>query len=101
MIALSQSRIDAYYAQLWSLALFLQSSPLYGPRVRRLLADASAGTLVQALAGTSVTPQEIQNYSEHWNTVAGPVYMEKYLSTDLDALDHDYQIWLHEFVRGN
>lgn len=101
VIKMSQSSIDAYYAQLWSFTLFLESSPLYAQRLRRLVADAATGTLVQALDGTSVTPQEIQNYTEHWNTVAGPVYLEKYISRDLDPLEHDYHLWLQQFLRDN
>ena len=94
-----QSKIDAYYAQLWSFTLFLQHSPAYAPRLRSLLADAGAGRLTQALAGTSVTPEEIARFSEHWNAVAGPVYLEKYINTDMRRLEEEYLEWAREFAK--
>jgi hypothetical protein len=100
VIKLSQARVDAYYAQLWSFVFFLKQSPLYGPRLQRLLADAARGTLTQALAGTSVTPEEIAAFSEHWNLVAGPVYLQKYLS-DIPSLEHEYIVWLQQFLRND
>ena len=99
IIRLPQSSIDAYYAQLWSLVLFLQSSPTYAPRLEELLRDAGAGRLVSALAGTSVTQAEIDNFTEHWNTVAGPRYLQKYLAPDPAVLESDYLTWVRQFVR--
>ncbi len=46
-----QAKIDAYYAELWSFVLFLENSPAYSPKLRRLLADASAGKLTEAAQG--------------------------------------------------
>ena len=101
VIKMPQPAIDAYYAQLWSLVLFLQQSPLYAPRLGALLADAGAGRLTRALEGTTVTPQEIANFTEHWNTVAGPVYLQKYLNPDIIALEREYLAWMRDFVRSN
>ncbi len=98
VIKMPQAKIDAYYAQLWSLVLFLQKSPAYGPRLQHLLADAAAGKLTQSLAGTSVTQQEIDDFTEHWNTVAGAVYLEKYINGSLDSLDAEYRNWLDHFT---
>jgi hypothetical protein len=97
VIKMSQPNIDAYYSQLWSFVLFLQQSPVYGPKLQSLLADATAGKLTYLLKGTSVTQVEIDNFSEHWNTVAGPLYAQKYLNADLDALEKEYTQWLKTF----
>ncbi len=100
VIKMPQQRIDAYYAQLWSLVLFLEQSPAYRPRLQALLADASAGRLTEALAGTTVTRRQIDNFTEHWNSVAGPVYTQKYFNPDLDALEKEYLAWMKEFSRS-
>jgi hypothetical protein len=99
VIRMPQASIDAYYAQLWSLVLFLQHSPVYAPRLKTLLRDAGDGRLTPALAGTSVTQAEIDNFTEHWNSVAGPAYTQKYLNNDLPALERDYRDWLRQFSR--
>jgi hypothetical protein len=98
VISKSQAQIDAYYAQLWSFTLFLRQSPLYAPRLANLLADARNGKLVNALAGTSVSQREIDNFTEHWNTVAGPLYLRKYIAPDLDALEIEYLDWMRRFI---
>jgi hypothetical protein len=98
VIRLPQQKIDAYYAQLWSFVLFLEQSPTYEPRLKLLLADAVAGKLAQSLAGTSVTKAEIDNFTEHWNTVAGPVYLKKYFNPNLDALEAEYMTFIRNFV---
>jgi hypothetical protein len=98
VIKLPQKHIDSYYAQVWSLVLFLKSSPVYAPRLQNMLNDASAGKLTQSLAGTGVTQHEIDNFTERWNTVAGPVYMGKYISSDLPGLQREYETWAREFT---
>jgi len=100
VIKMPQQRIDAYYAQLWSLVLFLEQSPEYRPRLQALLADATSGKLTQALAGTNVTRRQIDNFTEHWNAVAGPVYTQKYFNSDLGELEKEYVAWMKEFARS-
>ena len=92
-----QADIDIYYAQLWSFVLFLEESDVYRPRLGSLLADATAGKLTPALKGTTVTQREIDGFTEHWNTVAGPVYAEKYLNGDLRVLEGEYLAWARKF----
>lgn len=98
VIKLPQRQIDSYYGELWSLVLFLENTPRYKPGLSRLLADATSGHLAQNLAGTGVTPAEITNFTEHWNAVAGPLYLKKYINPDLDALNKEYVAWLHQFT---
>jgi hypothetical protein len=98
VIKLPQKHIDSYYAEVWSLVLFLKSSPVYAPRLQKMLNDASAGKLTQALAGTDVTQREIDNFTERWNTVAGPIYLRKYITTDTAGLQREYEAWAREFT---
>jgi hypothetical protein len=100
VIKLPQRQIDAYYAQLWSLVLFLQNSPKYKPGLTRLLGDASNGKLAANLAGTGVTQAEIDNFTERWNAVAGPVYLQKYINGDIAELEREYTEWLRQFTDG-
>jgi hypothetical protein len=94
-----QPRIDAYYAQLWSLVQFLRESPEYGPKLKTLLADAGAGKLAESLKETSVTQREIDAFTEHWNAVAGPVYLRKYIQQDLEKLEGEYLAWVRNYLR--
>jgi len=93
-----QKDIDSYYAELWSLVLFMKGSPTYEPRVRNLLDDARDGKLTASLAGTGVTQQEIDNFTEKWNSVAGPTYFRKYITTDPDAMQREYEAWARELT---
>ncbi len=47
VIKMPQKHIDSYYAQLWSLVLFLKSSPTYAPRLQTMLNDAGTGKLTR------------------------------------------------------
>jgi len=97
VIKMSQKHVDAYYAQLWSLTLFLQQSK-YNTGLQELLADAASGKLTQSLAGTGVTAYEISSFSERWNSVAGPTYLRRYIAKDVDALQREYEAWAREFT---
>ncbi len=100
VIGLKQPAIDTYYAELWSFVLFLERSPVYAPRMKVLLADANAGKLAANLAGTSVTQAQIDNFTEHWNSVAGPTYTQKYFNSDLGRLEREYISFLNDFTRS-
>ncbi len=100
VIKLPQKHIDSYYAQLWSMVLFMRNSPMYAPRLQKMLDDARDGKLTEALAGTDVTRREIDNFTEKWNTVAGPVYFKKYITTDLDGFQKEYEAWVRKFTES-
>ncbi len=98
VIKLPQQHIDSYYAQVWSLVLFLKSSPTYAPRLQVMLNDASDGKMTQWLAGSGVTKMEIDHFTERWNTIAGPVYLHKYITADVSGLQREYEAWAREFT---
>ncbi|HVT79598.1 MAG TPA: hypothetical protein VHM90_02985 [Phycisphaerae bacterium] len=99
VIGQPQAKVDAYYAELWSFVRFLEESPAYKPKLRTLLANAHAGLLAASLEGTGVTPREIENFTEHWNAVAGPVYLQKYIDADLNGLEQQYLQWVKAYLR--
>lgn len=95
----SQKQVDAYYAQLWALVLFLEQGK-YRPGLQRLLADARQGTLSQSLAGTGLSQRDIQRYTERWNQTAGPLYLRKYIHHDLHALEKEYIAFMRNLAES-
>ncbi len=85
-----QKSVDAYYAQVWSLALFLENNPRYRTGLVRMLGDARDGRLSLAMIGTGVSRAEVVAYTERWNYYAGPVYMKKYINADLAQFEEEY-----------
>ena len=97
VIVLSQKHVDAYYAQIWSLLLFLEHSH-YRANLQDLLARAREGRLTQSLAGTGVGPFDIANYTERWNQTAGPVYLRKFIASDPKKLEQEYLHFIHDLT---
>ena len=93
-----QKDVDSYYAQLWSFVLFMKSSPVYLPRMQAMLNDARDGKLTAALAGSGVTQAEIDNFTERWNSAAGPIYLRKYITNDPDKMQEEYEAWARKFT---
>lgn len=97
VIKLPPKHIDAYYAQLWGLILFLEHSH-YRSHLARILADARAGTLATKLAGTGLTGPEVSAFTEHWNAVAGPLYLTEYINPNVVELEAEYRRFIRNFT---
>jgi hypothetical protein len=97
VLRMAPKQIDAYYAQLWSLVLFLEHSQ-YRSSLAAVLRDAQAGTLSKKLAGTGLTTGEVAAFTEHWNSVAGPVYLTRYINPDLNQLEKQYRAFISDFT---
>lgn len=80
-------RAVEYYAQLWALGLYLAVEPGRWEGVQRLLRDAAAGRLGQALGRPGPTD-------------LGPVAFTRYITTDLDAADAGYRAFATALVEG-
>jgi len=89
VIKLSDKHVDSYYAQVWSVVLFMEHSH-YKKNLQHLLADATSGKLRDCLNGTGITPGEIEGSSEHWNTLAGPRYFTQYINENIPAFEQEY-----------
>jgi hypothetical protein len=96
----NEKRVAAYYAQLWSLTLFLQHSK-YRDSLAKVLEKAQEGTLRDCLTDTKLTAGDIASFTERWNTIAGPAYMRAYFNPNLEQLDAEYRAFLQEFAGGN
>ena len=82
-----------YYAQVWSLVLFLREDPRYAPGFRRLLADAGTPALRQSASGWRVaTPADA-------HLADGPLIFRHYLSTELTDLTEQYTDFCRKLLR--
>ena len=91
--------VDAYYAQLWAMVLFLEHSA-YKPKLEALLEEARQGKMTRHLVGTNVTPDQISRFSEKWNETAGPLYMRVYLNQNMDQLEKEYLRFIQQLVNS-
>lgn len=99
VVMLPPARIAAYYAQIWSLALFLEHSH-YRAGLVQLLQAARRGSLGKLLLGTGVTKQDMDLGTLHWNRTAGPIYLRAYISPSLRKLDREYQMFMLKLVQS-
>ena len=92
-----QSRVNAYYGQIWSLGLFLEHSR-YRVGLLRLLAAAKAGTLTEALVNSDLTAQDVASADIRWNSIAGPIYFRRYISSHIAAMQKKYLRFIQELT---
>jgi hypothetical protein len=79
-----------YYGQLWALALLLRDRPAYGEGLSRLLADAAAGTLHEAVGVPRHALDAIQRNGRAYNQAISEPLFRHYFSDDLDAFEREY-----------
>lgn len=84
-----QKNVDAYYAQLWSLTLFLENSR-YRAGMVNMIDAARRGTLAGTMDGTGISRAEVAAYTERWNTIAGPLYLRRYIYPDMNVFEAEY-----------
>jgi len=84
------SHAVGYYAQLWALANFIRSHPLYSEGLRRLFADAEAGRFRQALNIPPSVLRQLTRRGRRYNQTLAEPLMRHYITEDLDAFDREY-----------
>jgi len=88
-----------YYGQLWALAQFIRSNDTYRRGMQRLLANAEAGNLHQALG---MSPQELGNLRRQGKTynktVSLPLF-RAYVSSDLAGFEKEYRAFAQKLAR--
>jgi hypothetical protein len=89
--------VHAYYAEVWSLLLFIEHSR-YKPALMRLLAMARKGQLNSLLAGTGLTAKEENNLTLRWNHVAGEIYLQHFFR-NRPGLKHHYVVFIDHLVQ--
>lgn len=88
--------IDAFYAQSWAFVRFLWEADdgQYRPILRRMLADATAGTL---FPGDPV----LRRNDGTWDAGFARPMLEYYLSSNLDDMDVKFRRYVHALVARN
>lgn len=86
----SPEQIAGFYAQCWGFARFLWEyhGGKYRPALQKMLQDAADGTLYGVAAPRNGAA------ALYWNPRSARPMLEHYLNVDLDALDHEYQVYL-------
>ncbi len=86
----TSERAVSYYAQLWVLSTFLRSHPVYSKGFRRMMADAEAGRMHEALGLPPIALVKLRRRGRTYNqTVSEPLF-RYYINNDLDAFEREY-----------
>ncbi len=84
-------RAVSYYAQLWALVQFLRSRPAYRRGLERLLADAEAGRLHEAMNMPRRRYEALARTGRNYNRRASRPLFAAYVSEDLDRVDDEFR----------
>jgi hypothetical protein len=80
-----------YYGQLWALVRFIRSDPVYSKGLDRLIADAEAGRLHEAIGVPTKALAELRLRGRTYNqTISEPIFRH-YISDDLSAFEKQYK----------
>ncbi len=90
--------IQIYYAEVWSLMLFLEHSR-YRPELLELLTMAEKGQLNKLLIGSGLTAADKADLSLRWNRVAGKVYLRHFF-TSHPHLKQRYVAFIDRLVKS-
>jgi len=80
-----------YYGQLWALVAFLRSRQDYRNGMRRLIADAEAGNLQQALDLSAGEIEALLARGRYYNRAVSEKLFRYYISDDLDRFDREFR----------
>jgi hypothetical protein len=95
----SPQQAVGYYGQLWALVQFIRSVPAYRAGMQRLLADAEAGALHQAM---KVSPQDLaaqRRAGRAYNKAVSLPLFRFYISQDLAGFEKDYKEFAKKLAR--
>jgi len=98
-IAKPEEAPAGYYGQLWALVLYIRSNPAYRAGLARLVADAQADRMHQAIGAT---PQELAQWlaggREYNRKISRPLF-EHYITRDLAAFDKGYLAFARKLAK--
>jgi hypothetical protein len=86
-------RIEAFYAQSWAFARFLQEGVdgKYRPRLQQLITDLSRGTVADP-TGSHTSP------GGPWLPGSAPLLLEHYLGAPIDQVDAEFRVFMHQIA---
>ena len=88
-----------YYAQLWALILFMESRPEYRDGLSRLMRDAQAGQLRQALGMQENNWTALKLSGRAYNSMLGEPLFKHYITQDLDKFEREYRQFCQTLAR--
>ncbi len=86
----STKRAVGYYGQLWALQQFLRSREDYRAALARLVADAEAGRLHQALKMLPRALAQLRRYGRRYNLMISEPVFRYYITDDLDGFEKEF-----------
>lgn len=94
------SRITAYYAQLYALARFLREANYgrYLPAFRSMLSDAGYGRWPLNKASRAEALQRDRNPTRLWNAKVGRLIFQTYISHNLNEIEPAYRAFCRKIV---
>jgi hypothetical protein len=92
-------RVVGYYGQVWALAQFLQSDPQLAPRRARMLADAEAGRLREALRLTPAAFARLRRQGREYNRAVSLPLFRHYFTDDLPGFEKRYRDFARKLAR--
>ena len=101
IVVMQPQYVQAYYAQLWSLTLYIESTS-YRQNLLAMLDAARTGKLGllldPALHDGQLTPHDLAIQSIRWNRISGPIYMKAYFGPDLNTFDQGYLKFVQQLL---
>ena len=86
---------EIYYAQLWSLMLFITQHDGWGV-IKRALHSSEMGRLTPVMLKAGLSPYDLFHETTRWNLVAGPIYFHHFISRHRRKFAAQY----HAFARS-
>jgi hypothetical protein len=90
ILPMGTHRAVAYYAQLWSLAIFLRTDPQYQAGFKRLMADAEAGRFGEELNLPPPLAQARYRTPVYNRSLSKPLF-EHYITQDFEKFEREYR----------
>lgn len=88
-----------YYSQLWALLLLIRHDPTYSAGLTRMLNDAAAGRLGEALGIEPQAWARLQHNPQAYTAVVGPRAFARYIDSNLPAFEARYRAFCEELAR--
>lgn len=87
-----------WYGQLWALVHLLRSKPEYRGGMERLIRDAEAGRLHEALGYSRFKLDQLRGQGRAYTRVVGEPLFRHYISDDFEAFEREYRAYARELV---
>jgi hypothetical protein len=88
-----------YYSQLWAMLLLIRQDPQYAAGLARMLNDAAAGRLGEALGIDGQAWARLQHNPQAYPAVVGPRAFAHYIDPNLPAFEARYRAFATELAK--